>query len=86
MFIESLTPDQLVRFVSLVCLSAVVGGVLGSLAVSLFHGLFDAVARGVEKASRGDPSDRVAALYRSRRLHLTAAMTARRELRKLRHG
>lgn len=85
MFIESLTPDQLVRFAYLVSLSAVVGGVVGSLAVSLCSGLFDAIARGVEKASR-DPSDRVAALCRSRRLHLTAAMTARRELRKLRHG
>lgn len=85
MFIESLTPDQLVRFAYLVSLSAVVGGVLGSLAVSLCRGLFDAVARGVEKATC-EPADRVASLCRSRRLHLTAAMTARRELRKLRHG
>lgn len=86
MFIESLTPDQLVRFAYLVSLSAVVGGVLGSLGVSLCRGLFDAVSRGVEKSLRESPSERVASLCRSRRLHLTAAMTARRELRKLRHG
>lgn len=86
MFIESLTPDQLVRFAYLVSLSAFVGGVIGSLAVSFFAGLFDAIARGVEKVSRDGPSERVASLCRSRRLHLTAAMTARRELRKLRHG
>lgn len=85
MFIESLTPDQLVSFAKLVALCAFFGGLVGSLAVALFSGLLNAVADGVGRSTRTS-TDRVADLRRDRRLHLIAALTARRELRKLRHG
>lgn len=80
MFIESLTPEQLVDFARLLMLAAFFGGLAGALASSLVSGVFQLVAIGLEKL-RGP--DRVRDLDTRRRLHLTAAMTARRELRKL---
>ncbi|QTX21130.1 hypothetical protein [Comamonas aquatica] len=85
MFIESLTPDQLVQFAQLVIFAAFLGALVGVVAVPLLAQLLDLLLGGLVKAVRG-PGARVRDLRMSRRLHLTAAMTARRELRKLRHG
>lgn len=85
MFIESLTPDQLVQFAQLVIFAAFLGALVGVMAVPLVAQLFDLLFTSLVKAVRG-PGARVRDLRMSRRLHLTAAMTARRELRKLRHG
>lgn len=80
MFIESLTPDQLVDFAQLLLLVAFLGAFFGGMAMSVVTGIFDLVAMVFEKL-RGP--DRVRDLDTRRRLHLTAAMAARRELRKL---
>jgi len=85
MFIESLTPGQLVEFAQLVIFAAFLGALVGAMAVPLVAQVFDFLAARLEKVIRG-PGARVRDLRMSRRLHLTAAMTARRELRKLRHG
>ncbi|MBD9401010.1 hypothetical protein [Comamonas sp. CMM02] len=85
MFIESLTPDQLVEFAQLVIYAAFLGGVVGSMAGPILLGLFGLVTTGLEKVTRS-PEARSRELHTKRRVLLTAAMTARRELRKLRHG
>ena len=85
MFIESLTPDQLVAFAQLVIFAAFLGALVGAMALPLLLQLFELVLSGLVKVARG-PGARVRDLHMSRRVHLTAAMTARRELRKLRHG
>lgn len=85
MFIESLTPEQLIEFAHLVIYGAFLGGVAGSMAGPLLLGLFGLVVTGLEKVTRS-PETRLRDLHTRRRLHLTAAMTVRRELRKLRHG
>lgn len=82
MFIESLTPDQLVRFAQLLALTAFLGGLLGALASTLIPSFFEAVFALIAHAVRG-PATRARDLRMSRRLHLIAARTARRELRKL---
>lgn len=85
MFIESLTPEQLAEFVQLVLYAACLGGLVGSMAGPVLFGLFGLVATGLEKVTRG-PEARLRELRTKRRVLLTAAMTARRELRKLRYG
>mgnify|MGYP000471022942 CR=1 FL=1 len=85
MFIESLTPGQLVEFAQLVIFAAFLGALVGAMALPLLLQLFELVFAGLVKVARG-PGARVRDLSTSRRLHLTAAMTARRELRKLLHG
>lgn len=82
MFIESLTPDQLVNFAQLLLLAAFFGGLLGALGATLLPTLFESVFGLVERATRG-PVTRARDLRMSRRLHLIAARTARRELRKI---
>lgn len=82
MFIESLTPGQLVDFAQLLALAAFFGGLVGALAVPVVSGSFDLLCSLSEKAIRG-PGARVRDLRISRRMHLIAARTARRELRKL---
>ena len=81
MFIESLTPEQLVDFARLLMLASFFGGLAGALAWSLVDCVFQLVEIALEKL-RG-PGDRVRDLDTRRRLHLMAAMAARRELRKL---
>lgn len=83
MFIESLTPDQLVSFAQLLLLVAFLGAMAGAMAMSFFTGVFDIVAMVFKKLR---VPDRVRDLDTRRRLHLTAAMAARRELRKLREA
>lgn len=85
MFIESLTLEQLARYAELLTFVAFLGGLVGAFAASLIPDLLGLAATAVSNVTRG-PGARVRDLHRSRRLHLTAAMTARRELRKLRHG
>ena len=82
MFIESLTPDQLVHFAQLLLLTAFLGGFLGVVSSTLLPIVFDAVFGAAGRLTRG-PATRARDLRMSRRLHLIAARTARRELRKL---
>lgn len=82
MFIESLTPDQLVRFGQLLLLAAFLGGLLGVVVSTLLPMVFDALFGAIGRLTSG-PATRARDLRMSRRLHLIAARTARRELRKL---
>lgn len=84
MFIESLTPDQLVQFAQALMLAAAIGGFLGASAGPLFELFVSFLGWGIRTLFSPKKSELavIKDLQVQRRVFLIRARTAGRELRK----
>lgn len=88
MFIESLTPDQLVQLAQALMLAAAIGGFIGANLGGFFELIFRLFGWGISAlfGPKKTALQAIEDLEGQRRCFLIRARTARRELRKLRHG